>query len=398
MIGRLLGSAEQPRHLTVTSAAPVETVMLSPSRRAHRTRFIAAAGPLHRGDPHYVHPLRCELHRVLDPSRNPWHRHAEMALFVATRAGVTVGRVAAIHDRRNDEIRRERAGFFGFFECVDDRECAAALLATAEGWARERGAAIMRGPVSPSMHDECGSLVAGFDTPPVVQMPYNPAYHADLFEACGYRKAQDLFAYEALSTQGVQPVIARIAAAAEARGDFRLRTLDPRRFRQEFAALRSVFNSAWEANWGFVPIDEAEMEWHASRLRHLIDPRIALIVEARRGERVQPAAFALAIPDVNEILLGLDGRLTPRAILRLVRGQRHVRTMRLLLLGVAAPFRRRGVEALLIREIQRRGPAAGFVRADVSWVLEDNAVMNKSIVRAGGRHYKTFRIYAKTLT
>jgi hypothetical protein len=175
-------------------------------------------------------------------------------------------------------------------------------------------------------------------------------------------------------------------------------TLDPRRFRQEFAALRSVFNSAWEANWGFVPIDEAEMEWHASRLRHLIDPRIALIVEARRGERVQPAAFALAIPDVIEILLGLDGRLTPRAILRLVRGQRHVRTMRLLLLGVAAPFRRRGVECAAhsrdpaSRSCRRVRPGGRVVGAG------RQCVMNKSIVKAGGRHYKTFRIYAKTLT
>ena len=398
MTGRGRGSAEPSSHVTVTSAAPVETAMLSPSRRAHRTRFIAVAGQLHRGDSRYVPPLRCELHRVLDPSRNPWHRHAEMALFVGRRGGVTVGRVAAIHDRRNDEIRRERAGFFGFFECVDDRECATALLAEAEAWARERGAAIMRGPVSPSMHDECGSLVEGFDTPPVIQMPYNPPYHADLLEACGYRKAQDLFAYEFLVAQDVQPVIARVAAAAEASGEFRLRAVEPRRFRQEFEGLRSVFNGAWEANWGFVPIDEAEMEWHASRLRHLIDPRIALVVEAQQGERVQPAAFALAVPDVNEILRGLDGRLTPRAILRLVRGLRHVRTMRMLLLGVAAPFRRRGLEALLVRELHRHAAAAGFVRAELSWVLEDNAVMNKTIVRAGGRHYKTYRIYAKTLT
>ena len=397
MTGRPIGSLEASSDLTAVPSARVSTVMLSPSRRAHRARFIAAAGRLHGGDPRYVHPLRCELHRVLDPSRNPWHRHAEMALFLATRGGVTVGRVAAIQDRRHDEIRSERAGFFGFFECVDDPECATALLGAAESWARARGAAIMRGPVSPSMHDECGCLVAGFDRPPVVQMPYNPPYHADLLETSGYRKAQDLFAYEFLGTQPIQPVIARVAAAAEASSEFQLRTVDLRRFQHEFEALRGMFNAAWEANWGFVPLDADEIRWHAARLRQLIDPRVALIVEAKRGDRLEPAAFALAVPDVNEILVKLDGRLTPMAMLRLAIGMRHVHSLRLMLLGVAAPFRRRGLEALLVREIQRRGTAAGFTRGELSWVLEDNAVMNKTIVRAGGRHYKTYRLYAKTL-
>jgi len=394
---RPVGGTEASSDPTAASPARVSTIILSPSRRADRARFIGVGGRLHRGDPCYVHPLRYELHRVLDPSRNPWHRHAEMALFLATRAGVTVGRVAAIQDRRHDESRSERAGFFGFFECVDDLECAGTLLGAAESWARARGAAVMRGPVSPSMHDECGCLVAGFDRPPVVQMPYNPPYHAELLEACGYRKAQDLFAYEFLGAQDIQPVIARVAAAAEASGEFHLRTVDPRRFEQEFEALRGVFNTAWEANWGFVPLDQHEIEWHASRLRQLIDPRVALIVEAKRGDRLEPAAFALAVPDVNEILVKLHGRLTPLAMLRLVLGMRHVHSLRLMLLGVAAPFRRRGLEALLVREIQRRGTAAGFTRAELSWVLEDNAVMNKTIVRAGGRHYKTYRLYAKTL-
>lgn len=376
----------------------VEVVALAPSRRAHRARFIAVPAPLYRGDPRYVPPLRRDVHRLLDPSANPWHRHGEMALFIATRGRETVGRIAAIRDRRNDEIQAERVGFFGFFDCVDDTECAAALLGAAERWARERGAVAMRGPISPSMDDECGCLVAGFDSPPVVQMPYNPPYYAGLLEAGGYRKEQDLLAYEFLSSQDVRPAIARIADAVVASGNFRIRSVDLRRFRHEVEIVRAIYNSAWERNWGFIPLDAEEIAWRAETLKQIIDPRFALFVEARRGEGFEPVAFGLAVPDVNEILVGLKGRLTPLAMLRIVRGLRHVKTIRVLLLGVVAEYRKRGLEAVLIREIHRRGAQAGIPRAELSWVLEDNSVMNRTIRKAGGRHYKTYRIFGKRLS
>jgi hypothetical protein len=379
------------------SVAPVEIVELSPSRRAHRSRFIGMPATLYRGDPRYVPPLRREVHSLLDPSRNPWHRHAELALFLAVRAGVTVGRIAAVRDRRHDGAHAEPVGAFGFFDCVDDPECASALLVRAERWVHARGATAIHGPISPSMHDECGCLVDGFDARPVIQMPYNPPHHARLLEAAGYSKTRDLFAYEFLASQDVRPAIARVADAVEAGGDYRLRGVDGRWFAQEAQTLRALFNATWSSNWGFVPLDADEIEWRAGRLRPLIDPRIALIVETRRGEAFETVAFALAVPDVNEILARLNGRLTPLAVLRLARGLRRVSTMRLVLLGVAAPYRRRGLEALLIREIHRRGALAGFARAELSWVLEDNAVMNRTIVKAGGRHYKTYRIYGKRL-
>jgi len=361
--------------------APVEVLALSPARRADRARFIAAPAPLYRGDPRYVAPLRREVHALLDPARNPWHRHAELALFVAVRGRETVGRIAAIRDRRYDQIRAEPLGFFGFFDCVDDGGCAREL----------------RGPVSPSMHDECGTLVEGFDSPPVIQMPYNPPYHVGLLEACGYRKAQDLFAYDFDLSQPVRPALARIAGAVEARGEFRIRTIDPRRFASEVEIVRALYNTAWEVNWGFVPLAVDEMEWRAAQLRRLLDPRVALVVEAQRAAGFEPVGFALAVPDVNEILVGLNGRLTPLALFRLIRGVRRIRTMRLLLLGVIAGYRKRGLEALLIREIHVRGARAGVMRAELSWVLEDNVVMNRTIVKAGGRHYKTYRIFGRPL-
>lgn len=376
----------------------VEVVELAPSRRAHRARFIAVPAPLYRDDPRYVAPLRRDVHRLLDPSANPWHRRGEMALFIALRGREPVGRIAAVHDRRNDEAQGERVGFFGFFDCIDDAECAAALLGAAERWARDRGAVAMRGPISPSMDDECGCLVEGFDSPPVIQMPYNPPYYAGLLEAHGYRKEQDLLAYEFLSSQDVRPAIDRIADAVLASGNFRLRSVDLRRFRHEVETVRRIYNSAWDRNWGFIPLDDTEFAWRAGALKQIIDPRFALFIEARRGEVFEPVAFGLAVPDVNEILVGLKGRLTPLALLRIIRGLRHVKTIRVLLLGVSAAYRKRGLEAVLIREIHRRAGPAGIPRAELSWVLEDNVVMNRTIRKAGGRHYKTYRIFGKRLT
>ena len=228
----------------------VQILTMSASRRADRARFIAMPAPLYRGDPRYVAPLRRDVHRLLDPSVNPWHRHAETALFLAVRGRETVGRIAAVRDRRNDELEGRRVGFFGFFDCVDDRACAAALLGAAEGWARDRDAVAMRGPISPSMDDECGCLVEGFDAPPVIGMPYNHAYYAGLIEAAGYRKEQDLLAYELLTGQEVRPAIARVADSVMARGELRLRTVDLGRFWQEVALVRTLYNDAGSGTGG----------------------------------------------------------------------------------------------------------------------------------------------------
>jgi hypothetical protein len=246
------------------------------------------------------------------------------------------------------------------------------------------------------MHDESGCPVGGFDSPPVLQMACNPPYYARLFELCGYRKARDLLAYEA-PCDVEHPVIDRIARAVDARDDIRIRSLDRRQFWREVEIVRRLYNAAWETNWGFVPLDAEEFEWRARSLKDLIDPRFALLVEARRGDVFEPVAFGLGLPDLNEILIGLKGRLTPLALFRIVRGLRRVRTIRLLLLGVAAGSRKRGLEALLIREVHRRCVAAGVHRTELSWVLEDNLPMNRTILKSGGRHYKTYRIFGKSL-
>jgi hypothetical protein len=269
--------------------AATNVLALSPARRRDRAQFLSVPARLYRGDSRYVPPLRRDLHRLLDPSNNPWHRHAEMALFVALRGGETVGRIAAIRDRRYDEFWGARKGFFGFFDCIDDPASAAALLGEAERWVRARGATEIHGPISPSMHDESGCLVDGFDSPPVIQMPYNHPYYARLLEACGYSKRRDLWAYEILSSQGIPPALDRLAQTVQARRDIRIRSVDQRRFWSEVEIVRRLYNSAWEMNWGFVPLDAEEIEWRARSLKELIDPRFALFAEAPSGDAFEPA-------------------------------------------------------------------------------------------------------------
>ncbi len=378
-----------------SSSAGLRVVALMPQYRSHRRRFLAIAARLHRGEPLYVPPLRRELDQVLDPSRNPWFRHAEMALFVAERGKEEVGRVAAIVDRKHNEFHAEAAGFFGFFDSIDDADCAAMLLAEVERWATTRGATVIRGPVSPSTNDECGLLVDGFETRPAILTAQNPPYYAALVEACGYHKERDLLAYDFSADQEVRPAIVRISGRLEESGEFRLREIDLRRFESEIEVSRGIYNAAWERNWGFVPLDVDEFHWKARHLRSLIDPRFALFVEVRSGASFEPVAFGLAIPDLNEVLARLNGRLTPLAVLKLLWGMRRLSSLRLLMLGVVQRFRRHGVEALLIRELHLRAARAGYRRAELSWILEDNVLMNHSIVRAGGRVYKRYRIYGK---
>ncbi|MBI3846482.1 MAG: GNAT family N-acetyltransferase [Planctomycetes bacterium] len=247
------------------------------------------------------------------------------------------------------------------------------------------------------MHDECGVLVQGFDSPPVVMMPYNPAHYPALIEACGYCKERDLIAYEFITNQAMRPAIVRISETIEASGAFRVREIETKRFQREVETVRRIYNSAWDDNWGFVPLEDDEFRWRAASLKSILDPRLACFVEARGDDSWNAVGFVLAIPDVNEILIHLRGRLTPLAIARLVFGLRRVKTARVIMLGVVREYRKRGLESLLLREVHQRAARAGIRRGELSWVLEDNHATNRTIVKAGGRAYKVYSIYRKSI-
>ncbi len=349
--------------------------------------FLRFPETLYRNDPRWVPPLRRDERARLSAS-NPFFAHAEARLFLARRGREVVGRVAAIVERWHLERWKDGAGFFGFFEAVADDGVAQSLLEAARECLRTRGLVAMRGPFSPSTHDECGVLAEGFQHPPRILMPYNPPYYPDLLERAGLRPIRELLSYEMDVPTALPERVSRVARKAEERG-VRVRPLDRDRLAAETELFRTIYNAAWSENWGFVPMSQDEAASMASRLRQIVVPELALFAEWES----RPVAFLLLLPDLNPALRMLRGRLTPWGLLRFLWRRRSIDEVRLLVLGVLPEYRRRGIEALLLREAYGSVRRLGYRRAELGWVLEENAVTRQAAERWGAWVAKRYRIY-----
>ena len=366
--------------------APVET-------RRDLRRFIDLPWSIYGGDPNWVPPLKRGVRAAFDPGKHPFHLHSEVQPYLALRGGKAVGRICAIRNRNHEAAHDEAVGFFGWFECVDDPEPAEALFEEVRVWLRERGLAAMRGPTSFSTNETCGLLIEGDRGPPVLLMPYNPPYYPCLIEGAGLRKAKDLYARHITVGQWPRHLF-RAEKLLPRRYRIRVRTLDMSRFEEELALVRRLYNSAWERNWGFVPMTDAEIDYMAAELKPILDPELALFAETSEGETV---GFALAVPDFNPILRKMNGRLSPLGLLRALVQRRRINRIRVLVLGLLEPWRDKGIDVLLYLALFRNGTAAGINEAETSWVLEDNHKMNAAIERLGGRIYRTYRLYETPL-
>jgi hypothetical protein len=360
--------------------------------RRQRNRFIDLPFAMYRGDPRFVPPLRRDERRRFEPRHNPFLEHASIASWLAIDGGEVVGRVAAIDDRLHDEVHRERTTWFGFFE-ARDAAVAAGLLVAVEAHARARGSRAVRGPVNPSLHDACGLLVDGFDDAPYALMPYNPPAYAAFIEGCGFRKAKDLHAWDIDVERPISERVVRVAERVRRRNGIVVRTVDLRRFDDELDILQSIYRDAWADNWGFVAPTDAEIRQLAVELKPIVDPELVLFAEMRG----RPVACAVSIPDVNQVLARMNGRLLPFGIVHFLRRREIVTRVRMLLLGVLPEVRRLGLYPLLIVEAHRRTARAGYRRAEVGWTLEDNELVNAGIEAAGGRRSKTYRLYEKPI-
>jgi hypothetical protein len=295
--------------------------------------------------------------------------------------------VAAVHNRAHNEFHGDRVGFFGFFECEDDAEAAAALLDDAGAWVAERGLDTLRGPMNFSTNDDCGLLVRGFHRTPAVMMPFNPEYYADLIERAGFTKAKDLLAYIQSST--MPRMLERAAARARKRYAITTRPLDMKHFDEETRLIRTLYNAAWEKNWGFIPMTEREIDHMAKQLKPVVVPAYARIAELK-GEAV---GFGLALPDFNEVLAHLDGRLGPWGIAKLLWHKRSIRGTRVITLGIREGFRNMGVDVVLYHDMFLEGPPHGATHSEFSWVLEDNVAMTRVIEHIGGVCDRVYRLY-----
>jgi GNAT superfamily N-acetyltransferase len=357
-----------------------------------KKQFIELPYRLYAGDPHFVPPLRRDERRRFDPGHNPFLEHAEIRCWLALDDRRVVGRVAAIDDRLHNQVHGESITWFGFLEAVDSGTTRA-LLAAVEAQASRRGSLAVRGPVNPSLHEAAGLLVDGFHDDPCVLMPYNPPSYATFVEEAGYRKVKDLFAWELDLTAPLGERVARIADRVKMRHRITLRPVDLKQFDAELDRIKVIYRAAWADNWGFVPPTDAEIRQLAADLRPIVDPEIVLFAEMDGG----PVGCAVSIPDVNQMLKRMNGRMFPTGIVHFLRRRRIITRGRMLMLGVLPHVRRLGLYPLLIAESVRRGVPRGYTRAEVGWTLEDNTLINAGIEAAGGRRSKTYRVYEKPL-
>lgn len=347
-----------------------------------------------REDPCWVPPLRIGVKAMLDRSHPFWERN-ERQLWIAYQDGEPVGRIAAILNREHLEHWRDGSGFWGFFETVDRQEVASALLSAAEAWLREKGCALAVGPVSPSPHYEMGILTEGFGTPPHLLLTHNPPYYPALLAASGYEKAVDLLAYlipkETVTLAGKME---RVASALRDRWGLVVRGGEMRQFDREAAIIHRLYNASMLGQWGFTPIGGREFAAFAADLERILDPDLVLFVE-HQGE---PIGFLLSLPNLNEALIHLrDGRLLPFGLLKLLWHRRNIRSVRVVLAGLLPEWQRRGVGSLLYSEITRRIIGKGYAGAEMSWVLEDNHLMNRAARLLGGFIHKRYRVYQRSL-
>lgn len=360
--------------------------------RRDRGRFVDLPLRLHRGTPGFVAPLRIDELETIDPARNPFFEHSTLEPFLAERDGRVVGRIALIDPRRHNELHGGNLAFFGFFE-AEDRAAAQALLDHVEAGARTLGRSGLRGPINPSMNDSAGLQITAFERPPFLMMPWNPPTYPGWIEAHGFAKVKDLLALMAEEDKGVPERFARLAQRARERSGVVVREVRMDDWDAELDAVKRIYREAWERNWGEVAYTDAEFAHLADTLKLVLDPRVALLAELD-GETV---GVALGLPDLNQVLARFDGRIVPFGIVPLLRRRAIIDQIRLAILGVLPRFRNRGLELVLIEEVWRRGTAAGYHRAELSWILEDNEPILKGIRALGGEEYKRYRLYQKAL-
>ncbi len=359
-------------------------------------QFINLPWSIHQDDPYWVPPLKSDVRELLS-LKHPFYGHAQRKLFLALKGGVPVGRIVAIINHRHNEFHAEKTGFFGFFECVEDQETVDALLLTAEKWIREKGMDRVLGPVNPSTNEECGLLVQNFLSPPLIMMTYNPPYYTDLIEKAGYGKEKDLYAYSYHMGKELPDRLKRILSKIRKREKgLVVRPLDLSRFDADLEVVKLVYNEAWEKNWGFVPMTDAEIDHMAKKLKPLVVPSIinfAFIDD-------EPAGFVMALPDYNQVLKILNGTIAnPFRTIKAFRAGKRLRSGRCLTLGVREKFRQRGIETLLFAATWQGGIEMNYRYGEFSWVLEDNQPMNDAATRMFfAEHYKTYRVYVKQLT
>ncbi|MGA2066115.1 MAG: GNAT family N-acetyltransferase [Thermoguttaceae bacterium] len=360
-------------------------------------RFLEVPRHIYADDPQWVCPLFLEQKEFLD-RRHPFYLHGEATQFIALRDGVPRGRILVSDDPRYNARHASNIGCFGMFESEDNPETTAGLLDAAAGWLRARGRSTIQGPIDYSLNYPAGLLVAGFHTPPRIMGNHNPPYYAALLEAWGLAKIKDLYSWWFVDPRDMTTRWGQLAERIERRGETIVRPFRKSDFQAEVQRCMVVYNGAMANNWGFIDVTDAEFHYLAGRMAHLGDPNLVFLAEVG-GE---PVGFAITLPDINEAIQPLGGRLVrygmPWNLVRFLWRKRHIKTARMVVLVVLPQYRRRGIaETLIYHTLQYGKDRLGFTGAELGWTLEDNEAVSRTIEAVGGKRYKTYRIYQKEL-
>ena len=355
--------------------------------------FVELPYILSKNNPSWVCDLKKDSIKLIS-DRHPFWLEAEKKLFVCEDGGKIVGRICGIINKRYNRFHNENGAFFGFFDCIDDLSAAKSLFDAVESWARERKCDFIRGPANPSSNYTWGLLVENFTESNVIMMPYNPEYYVKLVEACGYRKEKDLFAFKWVYDEKIVSRMEKIKERIlRENKNLCFEFVDVKKLDLAFDYVKEVYNSAWEKNWGFVPMSDKEIENMASEIRLILKKDYVFFM--KDGDR--PVAFCFILPDLNKAIKKLNGEFSIFNIIPFLYSVLRIKSGRMLALGVIEEYRQRGIEILMILKAIEIIKKLGWEWGELSWTLEDNRKINKTIERFGGRIYKRYRIYRKDL-
>lgn len=350
---------------------------------------------IHENDPYFVPPFSGSITKMFSPKAPFLRCHGELFPLIAHKDGKPVGRIAAIVNRSHNEYYKDKIGFFGFFDSIDDIEVARALLTAAREKLQEKGLEILRGPYSPTVNDECGLLVEGFESIPFVLMPYNPPYYITLYEQLKLQPVRDLYAFYMSSADQAPERIQKIVNRVKRSSGLSLRSINMKKLDSELRILERLYNQTLVRNWGFVPVKYEDLEFTAQDLKEIADPNLLLIAE-KNGQAV---GFSLVLPNINEFLWKAR---KSKGLVRFLKIAWAIKTKRpkearLAILGVQPEFRNSGIAALFYFETLNRARGKKFIGGEMSWVEESNKDIIHAITVMGGKKYKSYRIFEQPL-
>lgn len=366
--------------------------------KTHWNNFLNFPWVIYANDPNWVPPLLMEQRRLLNRKKNPGFKHTIFKAWVIYCENKLSGRIIAYVDFSFNELNNEKTGFLGFFESINDQNIADELFNVGTKWLQANGMNKVYGPMNFSIANECGVQITGFGIPPMIQMSYTPVYYKSLFEYGGFIKAHDLYAYiitkdNVYKEENLMSRLQKISEKIIKKSGIVLRTINMKNYKNEMLHINNLYNSFMKNNWGFVPSSIEEMKFNGQSMKLIVDPELIFFAEVN-GKVV---GCSLAIPDFNQVLIHLNGKLFPFGIFKMIYYKKKVNKIRIMLLGINEEYRSKGLDILFYYSTIKKGPERGYNSAELSWISEDNKVLLSIVEKIGAVRYKIYRMYQKSL-